>query len=270
MPNMRLYRLMFLTDKQSRIDYATPRQICTCDEGVDSSSFSVSASFEQPPAHSSAFEPVPHRFCSASFISDGLTNARDSATNCCICSSTATFTTHVDAAHHPNVPTGNRQAHAGSAAGRLDAPQPRPQPLAFVPNRGKFAQDEQFQVAAMGGEVAFRTTGLAFSMPDPIVRPRPTPRPEPNVRADLQEWLDAHGPPAAPLHVNLAFLGATPAPRLAPTDPAPAAGVVNYLRGSAPERWTTNVPTFAGVQYTQLYPGIDLAYTGADGTLKST
>ncbi len=45
-------------------------------------------------------------------------------------------------------------------------------------------------------------------------------------------------------------------------------GVVNYLRGSDPARWRTNVPTFARVRVRDLYPGIDAVYYGAEDGLE--
>ena len=39
-------------------------------------------------------------------------------------------------------------------------------------------------------------------------------------------------------------------------------GKVNYFIGHDPARWRTNVPTFERVHYTEVYPGIDLAYHG--------
>ena len=35
-------------------------------------------------------------------------------------------------------------------------------------------------------------------------------------------------------------------------------------------QWLTNLPTYAGIIYKQLYPGIDLRYDGAQSTLKGT
>ncbi len=45
---------------------------------------------------------------------------------------------------------------------------------------------------------------------------------------------------------------------------------VNYLIGSDPAQWQTNVPTYGEVAYHDLYPGIDLRYAGQRGALKYT
>src|SRR5215208_1106254 len=39
-------------------------------------------------------------------------------------------------------------------------------------------------------------------------------------------------------------------------------GKSNYFIGSDPEKWRTDVPLYARVQYKSVYPGIDLVYYG--------
>jgi hypothetical protein len=57
-----------------------------------------------------------------------------------------------------------------------------------------------------------------------------------------------------------------------PSSPANAQhelpGRVNYLRGTDPSQWQTNVPTFGRVTYSDVYPGIDVAYYGQQGSLE--
>ena len=36
----------------------------------------------------------------------------------------------------------------------------------------------------------------------------------------------------------------------------------NYFHGGDPEAWRTDIPTYAGVEYRQVYPGVDLVYYG--------
>jgi hypothetical protein len=47
-------------------------------------------------------------------------------------------------------------------------------------------------------------------------------------------------------------------------------GVVHYYTGNDAADWRLGVPTYGKIVYQQLYPGIDLAYEGADGTIKGT
>jgi hypothetical protein len=39
-------------------------------------------------------------------------------------------------------------------------------------------------------------------------------------------------------------------------------GKVNYFNGDDPTKWRTEIPTFARVRYTKVYPGIDIVYYG--------
>src|SRR5205814_1626160 len=39
-------------------------------------------------------------------------------------------------------------------------------------------------------------------------------------------------------------------------------GKVNYFIGSDPKKWRTNIPTYARVEYNNVYPGVDLVYHG--------
>jgi Beta-propeller repeat len=65
-------------------------------------------------------------------------------------------------------------------------------------------------------------------------------------------------------HVRLA----TPGGRLGtPVAAGPRAGRVSYLVGDR-SRWLRDVPTFSGVRYRAVWPGIDLAFRGTDGSLE--
>ena len=55
--------------------------------------------------------------------------------------------------------------------------------------------------------------------------------------------------------------GASPAPGMTGQDEL--AGKANYFLGNDPACWRTNVPTYAKVQYAQVYPGVDLVFYGS-------
>jgi hypothetical protein len=67
--------------------------------------------------------------------------------------------------------------------------------------------------------------------------------------------------------VKLDFVGANPDAKPRGADQTPA--VVSYFKGDKAD-WKTEIPTYSRVIYTDLWPGIDLAYTGAGGRLKYT
>jgi hypothetical protein len=107
-------------------------------------------------------------------------------------------------------------------------------PLAFEANQGQFAAPVDFQASGSG-----YTLGLTAQ----------------------QAHLDLGG--AA---LNLQLVGANPS--------APAIGLdqlvtkTNYLVGSDPSQWHTNIPNFGRVEYQNVYPGIDVAYYGNQGQLE--
>ncbi|MFC7132674.1 MULTISPECIES: choice-of-anchor D domain-containing protein [Salinibaculum] len=108
-------------------------------------------------------------------------------------------------------------------------------PLSFVENRGQFADDIGYVVDGSGRRVSFTTDGVVFAARDgnPVT----------------MRFVDGDGARIDGL--------------------SRASGVVNYYRGSDPEGWHTAVPTYEGVAYRDLAPGVDLVFGGTDGVLKS-
>jgi hypothetical protein len=60
--------------------------------------------------------------------------------------------------------------------------------------------------------------------------------------------------------VKMGFEGANPTTGL--SGERELQGKINYLRGSDPSKWITNVPTFGSVRYRGIYDGVDLLYYG--------
>lgn len=118
-------------------------------------------------------------------------------------------------------------------------------PLAFVPNQGQTDRSVRFLARGLGGTVFFTPGEVVLALPNTTAR---------------HEQTNAV--------LRLRFTGSASQPTISGIDPQP--GKVNYLIGAESRRWQTNVPTYAGVSYRQLYPGIDLRYDGLDGTLKGT
>jgi hypothetical protein len=67
--------------------------------------------------------------------------------------------------------------------------------------------------------------------------------------------------------VKLGFVGANPKPRIEAKDPAPAA--ISYFKGPK-EKWETGLSTYGSIVYSDLWPGIDLVYSGTANRLKYT
>jgi len=66
------------------------------------------------------------------------------------------------------------------------------------------------------------------------------------------------------LHMQLP--GARPDTVITGTDPLP--GKTNYLRGSDPKKWNTNITNYAKVRYENIFDGVDLVYYGNQGQLE--
>lgn len=128
-------------------------------------------------------------------------------------------------------------------AAAVGAPDLPTLPLAFVPNQGQTDPVVQFQAQSMGGTVFFTPHEVVVALPSAAAeQPAPT--------------------------VRLSFLDANPTPTITPDTPLP--GRVNDLRGDDPTQWRTDIPTYAGIVYHDVYAGIDLRYDGHASTLKGT
>jgi hypothetical protein len=120
--------------------------------------------------------------------------------------------------------------------------------LSFVPNVGQSDAVVRYQALAMGGMLSFEDNAVVLSLP--------AAGREPQAREPTRSV------------VYLRFDGVSDARRVANSERLP--GIFNYFIGSDPSRWLTGLPTYAGIVYEQLYPGIDLRYDGAQSTLKGT
>jgi len=66
--------------------------------------------------------------------------------------------------------------------------------------------------------------------------------------------------------VRMRLLGRLPEPAIVGLDPLP--GRSNYFVGNDPHRWRADVAQYARVNYTNLYPGIDMQFHGRQGRLE--
>src|SRR5262245_18044666 len=106
-------------------------------------------------------------------------------------------------------------------------------PLHFEANQGQ--ADSQAQFVARG-------SGYALSL-------------TPNAAV-----LGLGASPATEDAVRLEFVGGNPDAAGVGLGPLP--GASNYYVGNDPSQWLTGVPTFARVQYQEVYPGINVVYYG--------
>jgi hypothetical protein len=131
-------------------------------------------------------------------------------------------------------------------------------PLTFEANQGQTDPSVDFITRTGDATVYLTSTAAVFSITQPA-----------SVDALARRDLPEHGgltPRRSPqstvgvaLHMNI--VGANP--DAVPVGREQLPGIVNYFIGNDPNQWHTNIPTFARVQYDDVYPGIDLAYYGS-------
>ncbi|MCB9077389.1 MAG: hypothetical protein H6631_07345 [Anaerolineaceae bacterium] len=121
-------------------------------------------------------------------------------------------------------------------------------PLAFVPQERFLDTPAGFSVRSSAGTLFFTQAGMILSLPYYPARTNQSPL--------LVETL------------RIQFEGANPYLTIEGIDPL--AGSLNDFTGNDPTQWQTNLPTFAGIAYVDLHPGINLYYEGQQGWLKGT
>ncbi|HYO49710.1 MAG TPA: SBBP repeat-containing protein [Chloroflexia bacterium] len=135
-------------------------------------------------------------------------------------------------------------------------------PLAFEPNIGQAGYAARFLARMPGGTLQFAPSEVVMSLAQPVApQPKltspPTGKGQPAV---IQEQATL---------LRLQFIGASP--QVALTGEAILPARVSYLLGDDPSRWHTGLPTYGGITYKALYPGVDLTYAGKDARgLKGT
>jgi len=135
-------------------------------------------------------------------------------------------------------------------------------PLYFVENRGQLDPRVAYSVHGRDTAIYFAKEGITFSL----------------IRAEGEESSSGRLSPASfgkePFaqraldrrwNVKLDFLDANPDVQVLGTDRTEA--VISYFKGSR-EEWKTGLPTYSSVLYRELWPGIDLLYSGTVDRLK--
>jgi hypothetical protein len=116
-------------------------------------------------------------------------------------------------------------------------------PLSFIANAGQANSDVQFQVRGAGHTIFFTASEIILSATE-------------QVEDQLVSSV-----------VRSQLVGANPNPSIVGLNPLP--GVANFLLGNDPSQWYTNVSTYGGVVYQNVYAGIDRVFKGTEGELKS-
>ena len=129
----------------------------------------------------------------------------------------------------------------------------------FVENVGQFPDAVLFQI--LGGAHAVRLThdGLWLTLQE-------VSDSSSEVGSSLEKlFSDEKSVPRRVANLKLSFVGANPKPVLRPF--GRSATKVSYLVGSDAQSWRSDVPTWTGVRYEEIYPGLDLELGWVDGLL---
>jgi hypothetical protein len=134
-------------------------------------------------------------------------------------------------------------------------------PVSFEANRGQF--DRRVAFAAHGpGYTLFLTSSGTMD-----VLQAGLPRQQYEARTERQlGQMFSPAPPRKQAVVRFHFVRANPRPRIVGLNELP--GKVNYFLGNDPHQWHTNIPTYARVEYQDIYPGINLVYSSRNGRLE--
>ena len=150
-----------------------------------------------------------------------------------------------------SVPRSDAQLHAQNITPALAVNYGK-LPLSFEANQGQSDPEVQFLSRGSGYSLFLTDSAavLALTKTDTAVHnrlnaPAGSPKPIKVPKIDV---------------VRMVLAGASPGLRVSGTEPLP--GMVNYFIGNDPMKWRSKVPTYAKVQYAEVYPGIDLIYYG--------
>ena len=127
-------------------------------------------------------------------------------------------------------------------------------PLSFEANLGQTDGSVKFLSHGSGGHFYLTPTEAVLTLSQPQqqpndVRHRDPLKPQPIVNTSTSV-------------VRMQLKGANPEPQVTGLEPLP--GRVNYFLGNDPKHWHTNIPTYAKVQYEQVYPGVSMVYDNRD------
>jgi len=132
-------------------------------------------------------------------------------------------------------------------------------PLAFVPSPAETKEGAIFSVRGKNKSIHFSPEGLTFVLTEPVSSKRTSGLDPAAAESGVQDrgvrrWT-----------LKLDFVGSNPEARPAGLERLPTA--VSYFKGQ-PEEWRTGIPAYSRIAYANLWPGIDLVYSGTPNKLK--
>ncbi len=128
-------------------------------------------------------------------------------------------------------------------------------PMGFEENRGQAAREVRFVAHGSGYALAFTPQETDIT----LLRRR-VMNGSPLNRAAYLRALRAALKAQSTTVIRMQLEGINPSPEVAAADKLP--GQTNYFVGNDPKKWVTDVPSYARVKYSGIYPGVDLVFYG--------
>jgi hypothetical protein len=159
-----------------------------------------------------------------------------------------------------------RPQPADTAGWNLNAGAPRTDakfgrmPLSFIPNEGQLDNSVIYYVAGRDTCIYFRPTGVSIS----LMRIAAPEKAAPGYRKAGPLLRDKHNQKIR-WTIKLDFIGA--AEDAIPSGDKKTDAAISYFKGR-PGEWKSGLPTYSRIVYKNLWPGIDLAYSGSTDCLK--
>jgi len=140
-------------------------------------------------------------------------------------------------------------------------------PLSFEPNRGQTDAQVKFLARGSGYTLFLTQSEAVFSLHQSASRSTSRQAAE-NKTGDHESELLHRAPPHDMHDAILRVQLTNPNLKATVFGLDQLLGKANYFLGNDPAKWATNVPTYAKLQYSRVFRGIDLVYYGNQGQLE--
>lgn len=144
-------------------------------------------------------------------------------------------------------------------------------PLLFTANVGQYQSEIRYAARHAQGMIGFGDDEIVLTLLEPLPDSPGADGTLPVSFAGMRRTRKVeHRAPKRAMQrrvITLRHLGARVC--VSPAASGEAEMTSTYLTGNDPDSWYADVRSFRRLWYADLYPGIDLSYTGADGYLKS-